>query len=281
MSYTPSALSQQLSKLETEIGARLVERGPAGIRLTSVGGVLVEHGERVLGELHAAEAAVSSALGAEPRHIAIGTFATAGAVLVPAALAALRERHPAVQLSLLDLEPPGGYGLVTSGDLDLLITHRYPGVASVPTRGLVRQRLLTDPLRLVLPASHPVATATPSRVRLADLAGQQWISGGSGVPNRTCLDSIAAQAGFAPEISYETADYALTLALVRVGLGLALVPSIVLGADAGHGITVRDLRPTKPSREICIVHRKRPSALVVELVALLRAAAAGVSGSSR
>ena len=261
MSYTPSAVSQQLSKLEAELRARLVERSGSGVRLTEVGAVLVHHGERVLGELREAEAATAAALGAGQRRMAIGTFATAGAALVPAALTEFRERHPGVQLSLRDLEPPDGYGLVTSGDLDLLITHRYPGVPSVPTAGLVRRPLLKDPLRLALPASRP-ATA-----RL-DPATEHWISGGLGVPNRTCLDMLAARRGFTPRISYETADYALTLALVRAGLGIALVPAMVL---RGHpGVRVREWGSARPAREICVVHRGRPTPLVTELVTLIR-----------
>src|SRR3954447_9075232 len=86
MSFTPSALSQQLAKLEAEVGCRLVDRGPLGIRLSEAGVLLVEHGERVLGALREAEAALSQRLATQPQHVALGTFATAGTVLVPAAL---------------------------------------------------------------------------------------------------------------------------------------------------------------------------------------------------
>jgi DNA-binding transcriptional LysR family regulator len=263
-------VSQQLSKLESELGARLVERSGTGVRLTEVGAVLVRHGERVLGELREAETAAAAAVGVEQRRIAIGTFATAGAALVPAALAELRRRYPTAQLTLLDLEPPDGYGLVTSGDLDLLITHRYPGVSAVPTQGLARRPLLTDPLRIVLPATHPLADTAPGKLRLADLNAEHWISGGQGVPNRVCLDTFAARAGFAPQVSYETADYALTIALVRVGLGIALVPAMVLDDDAR--IQIRAVGGNRPAREISIVHRKRPTTLAAELISLLRQA---------
>nr|WP_279581155.1 LysR family transcriptional regulator [Fodinicola feengrottensis] len=157
MSFTPSALSQQLAKLEREVGSALLDRGPTGVRLTSAGEVLVQHGERVIGELRDAEVAVAAAAGRAPQRLAIGTFATAGKTLVPRALAALRRRHPAADLSLLDLEPPAGYGLVTSRDLDVLITHRYPGVALPDAAGLHRQRLLLDRLRLTDDAGRPSA----------------------------------------------------------------------------------------------------------------------------
>ena len=293
MSFTPSALSQQLAKLEAEVGCRLVERGPLGIRLSDTGKILVEHGERVLGELREAEAAVSHRLAGQPRHVALGTFATAGTVLVPAALAALRRDHPDVQLSLRDLEPPDGYGLVASGDLDLLITHRYPGMPSTPVRGLVRRNLLIDPLRLVRPAvpadeAKPAeatepAEATdptePAAVDLASLADRPWVCGGLGVPNRVCLEHLATPFGFRPRVSYETADYTLTLALVGVGLGVALVPASVINhvRPAGvvvHDLAVRDRAGRRPAREICIVHRRRPSALLQQLITLIGEAAA-------
>ncbi len=277
MSFTPSALSQQLAKLEAEVGARLVERGPLGIRLSDTGKLLVEHGERVLGELREAEAAVSQRLTGQPQHVALGTFATAGTVLVPAALAALRRDHPEVQLSLRDLEPPDGYGLVASGDLDLLITHRYPGMPSTPVRGLVRRNLLIDPLRLVLPV-EPGGPIPRAEVDLAALAERPWVCGGLGVPNRVCLEHLATPLGFRPRVSYETADYALTLALVGVGLGVALVPASVINHVRPAGVVVRDLAVgdhagRRPAREICIVHRRRPAALLQQLITLIGEAA--------
>jgi DNA-binding transcriptional LysR family regulator len=90
---------------------------------------------------------------------------------------------------------------------------------------------------------------------------------------------LAAPLGFTPRVSYETADYALTLALVGVGLGVALVPSSVISHVRPAGVVVRDLavrdragRP--PAREICLVHRRRPSALLQQLITLIGDAAA-------
>lgn len=108
MGFTPSALSQQLAKLEREVGAPLLERGRAGTRLTGPGQVLLEHGERVLGELRAAEEAVRAAAGAEPQRIAVGAFSTAARTLLPRALAALKEERPGIRTSLVDIEPPDG-----------------------------------------------------------------------------------------------------------------------------------------------------------------------------
>ncbi|MFI6515690.1 LysR substrate-binding domain-containing protein [Spirillospora sp. NPDC050679] len=279
LSFTPSALSQQLSKLEAELGVRLLERRPTGVTLTPVGAVLAEHAERVIGELRQARAAVETAVGAQPLRLALGSFATAAQVLVPTALAALQRRHPRAELSLVDIEPPDGYGLVTSGDLDVLITHRYPGMASTPHPGLDRRPLLDDPLRLTLPADHRLARDAPGGdIGLDRLGNETWISGAPGIPNRICLETLARRAGIEPHVTYESADYHVILALVGAGLGAALVPgSMIAGADRSR-ISIHGLRGLAPAREVCIVHRRRPTELVRELTAFLHTAAEALSG---
>jgi DNA-binding transcriptional LysR family regulator len=262
MAFTPSALSQQLSKLEREVGVTLVDRLPTGVRLTSAGALLVRHGERIIGELREAESAMADA--SAPQRLALGTFTTAGQTLVPGPLAALRRRHPTADLSLLDLEPPAGYGLVTSRDLDVLITHRYPGVALPDATGLHRQLLLNDPLKLVLPKSHPRAA---SRNRMSDLSDEHWICGARGVANRVCLETLTGD--FRPHVAYETADYEVTLALVAAGLGIALVPASILAVRRDQKIATGRLVGVKAAREIYLVHRKRPTPLVADFISLL------------
>jgi DNA-binding transcriptional LysR family regulator len=267
LAFTPSAVSQQIGKLERDLGCRLLHRHPRGVTLAPIGQALLSHAETVTGELRAAELTVQAVLGAQPAHLAVGTFASAGQSLVPEVLARFRGHHPDVALTLLDLEPPDGYGLVRSGDLDLLITHRYPGTPLPDPHGLARQLLMLDPLRLVLPASHP--TAQGPRITVADLAGQEWISGSSGIPNRVCLELAAHSAGIQPHIAYETRDYQVTLALIEAGLGISLVPASVLGHATVRGTAIRRLPGKSLAREIYLVHRKRPPALVTDMIAML------------
>ena len=274
MGFTASALSQQLAKLEREIGERLVDRGPSGVRPTPLGEVLVSHGERVLGVLHEAEDAVRDARRLPREHLSVGAFASAGQALVPPALATFRRAHPQVRLSLLDLEPPDGYGLVTAGALDLLITHRYPDVPLPPAAGLHRVRLMTDPLRLVLPTGH--RHAAEPRLPLTVLAEDEWIAGAPGVPNRIALDGAARRAGIEVHVAFETRDYAVTLALIGAGLGVALVPDATLRSARHDPVVIRDLdRPM--AREILLVHRPRPRAPISDMVTYLHAAATATS----
>ncbi|WP_236790274.1 LysR family transcriptional regulator [Amycolatopsis sp. GM8] len=275
MGFTPSALSQQLSRLEREVGCALLERRPTGSSLTDAGRLLVGHGEIVAGELRAAERGLAELREQPVARLSIGTFATAGQVLLPPALRTFRAAHPRTRLSLLDLEPPAGYGLVVSGELDLLITHRYPGVRLPPVRGLARRSLFSDRLRLVLPADHRLADAR--RIQFADLAGDDWISGDPEAPSRICLDSLIEESGVEPRVAYETRDYAAILALVGAGVGVSFVPDSLLGSAARDGIVVRDLAGRRPVREVLTVHRERPPAPVTTMVTLLREAATRIS----
>ncbi|CAL9339767.1 LysR substrate-binding domain-containing protein [Nocardiopsis dassonvillei] len=275
LSFTPPALSQQLTKLEREVGCTLVERGRTGATLTEAGRVLLEHGERVLGELRDAEAAVRAVAGESPERLSLGAFASAGKVLLPATLAAFGRQHPQVRLSLSDIEPPGGYGLVASGDLDLLLTHRYPGVPLPRSGGLHRERVLVDPLLVVVPEGHALADRD---VALADLAGEEWICGAPGIYNRISLDTAAAAAGVSLNVAYETRDYEVALALVEAGVGVALVPLSILRSDRRGGWVSRPLRGTRLAREIYAVHRRRPPEPVPAMVELLRGVASRALG---
>jgi DNA-binding transcriptional LysR family regulator len=267
LAFTPSAVSQQIGRLERDLGCRLLDRHPRGVTLTPIGQALLAHAETVVGELRTAEQTVQAMLGAEPSRLGVGTFASAGQSLVPRALARFRRRHPGVALTLLDLEPPDGYGLVSSGDLDLLITHRYPGGSLPDPRGLHRQLLVRDPLRLVLPAGHP--RAHRPQVTVAELAGDDWISGSNGTPNRVCLELAARTAGLEPRIAYETRDYLVTLALVEAGLGVSLVPASVLGRGRRPGVVIRQPGGTSLVREIYLVHRRRSAALVTDMISVI------------
>ena len=267
LSFTPSAVSQQISRLERDLGCRLLYRHPRGVTLTPAGEVLMSHAEAVIGELRCAEQAVREAAGAQAPRLAVGTFASAGQSLVPRALARFRRRHPDVALTLLDLEPPDGYGLVRSGDLDLLITHRYPGMPLPDPHGLTRRLLMHDPLHLVLPADHPLAEEP--KPNLAAFTGQEWISGAAGDPNRVCLELTARSAGFPLHVAYETRDYHVTLALIRAGLGVSLVPASVLDHAGHRGLAVRQLPGTAPARDIYLLHRNRPTAVVNDMITVL------------
>src|SRR4051812_29340939 len=121
LSYTQSAVSQQIAALERETGSTLVDRGARGIRLTDAGRALVEHAEAILSRLAAAEAELEAIAGLRGGRVRLASFPSAGAALVPLAIATFSKRHPAIELSLREAEPEDSVPLLKSGELEVAL----------------------------------------------------------------------------------------------------------------------------------------------------------------
>src|SRR5918992_1494857 len=119
LGYTQSAVSQQIAALEREAGAVLIERNPRGIRLTDAGEALVRHTEGILARLSDAEEELEAIAGLRGGRLRLGSFPTAGATLMPQAIAEFSARHPGVELSLVEADPPESLPRLRAGELDL------------------------------------------------------------------------------------------------------------------------------------------------------------------
>src|SRR3712207_6799476 len=171
LAYTQSAVSQQIAALEREAGTTLVQRSARGVRLTEAGEAVVPHTEAIMGRLAEAESELEAIAGLRGGRLRMAAFESAGSRLMPLAIAAFREKHPAVELSMSLSEPEDCVPLLRSGDLDLGIV--FESAVKQAADGIDRVHLLEDPMYLVLPRDHPLAGRR--RVRLADLAGEAWI----------------------------------------------------------------------------------------------------------
>src|SRR3954464_13668642 len=116
LSYTQSAVSQQIAALEREAGTTLVERGARGVRLTQAGRALVVHTDAILARLNAAERELEAIAGLHGGHLRLVSFPSAAASIMPVAIAEFRRRHPAVELSLEPREPDEAIACVKSGE---------------------------------------------------------------------------------------------------------------------------------------------------------------------
>jgi DNA-binding transcriptional LysR family regulator len=235
LSYTPSAVSQQIVALEREVGVRLLHRGPRGVRLTATGAVLVEHARPILHGLLVAEEKLSAAAGLRGGRLHLATFATAGATLLPRAIAEFRGRHPEVALSLSQADPDAAAAQLRAGEVDLIITADDETAA---IDGLETHPLLDDELCAVLPREHPLA-AHPA-VELAALAGETWVDTPAGSEARRLLLRACGRAGFIPRVAFESDEYATIQELVAAGAGVALIPRLALRSPPG-GVRVRPL----------------------------------------
>lgn len=238
LSYTTSAVSQQISLLERETGARLLERHPRGVRLTEAGRVLANHAGKVLAELHAAEAAITAVCRGQAGRLRFSSFLTANAVLMPRAVAAFQAAHPRVSLELAELDRDEGLAAVSTHDLDLALVYEFPIIPFTAVAGVETIPLLTDPLHLMLAREHPLANRTS--LSLADLADERWIQGVHHGSTTDVLPQACRGAGFEPNILFRTDDQVTVRGLVAAGIGVALASSLTL-SSLPSGVLARPL----------------------------------------
>ncbi|MFC4010981.1 LysR family transcriptional regulator [Nonomuraea purpurea] len=248
---TPSAVSQQIAKLERETGARLMERNGRGIRLTDAAGLLAEHAERILALVETAEADFEALRGEVVGRLNIGAFPTAARGLMPGALVALRERHPDLWIQLNEREPERVMREVARGELDLGVIQDWLNRPMAMPDGLSKATLIDDIADAAVPAGHPLAGK--KELELADMRGNQWVSSSPGTVCHDWLVFTLRNASIEPVIACMADEYPTQLALVAAGLGCGIVPR--LGRDCvPAGVKLIPLRP-RLSRRIYAVWR--------------------------
>jgi molybdate transport repressor ModE-like protein len=232
LSYTQPAVARQVAELERELGTPLVVRHGRGVRLTEAGRALVAHTDAVLSRLAAAQEEVAAIAGLRAGRVRVAAYPTAAATLVPRGLAALRRDHPAVEVSLQELEPPEALAALRAGDVDLAVTFRYPEAAVEPDPDLVATAVLDDPIDVVVPGGH--AAADRRSHRLADLVAETWVAGCDRC--RAHLVDTCRSAGFDPAVAFTTDDFVTQQALVAAGLAVAAMPRSTLAVHADPGV---------------------------------------------
>ena len=244
LSYTPSAVSQQISALEREAGTRLLERRARGVVLTEAGQTLVEHADVILGRLEAAEEALAALADLRRGHLRMASFATAGASVLPRAVDTFRARHPGVELTVGQASPMESVERLRAGRLDLALT---VDLEPRPAEGVEVIHLFDDPVQLALHVDHPLA-AKPD-LRLEDLAGDTWIDVPRATSGGQVLIRACTKAGFAPRVTFESDDYTAIQELVGAAVGAALLPDLAL-CPPHPSVVLRSLGPDGPSRAI-------------------------------
>jgi DNA-binding transcriptional LysR family regulator len=238
LDYTPSAVSQQLTRLEAETGRRLFERVGRGVLLTDAGRLLVAHGRDVLERLEAAETALEQ-VDAVSGRLRVGAFQTAAQGLVVPAFAALSERHPQLSCELHDHEAEIALPLLRSGRLDLVVAEEYEHAPRARDPALERHELGPDELVVALPAGHRIARRG-GPVALAELAGERWATPWEDTAYASMIAAACRAAGFEPDVRHRVTDLHTLLDLARGGLAVTLVPRLG-GAQEGSGLALRPL----------------------------------------
>jgi DNA-binding transcriptional LysR family regulator len=269
LGYTQSAVSQQIAALEREAGATLIERNPRGIRLTDAGEALVRHADKILARLAEAEAELEAIAGLRGGRVRLASFPTAGATLVPHAIAKFSSRHPGVELSLTEAEPNESLPRLKAGELDVVLVD---GPRLTYDEEMEYVHLLDDPMYVALVSGHPLAQKR--RIRLQDLAAELWIQGTPSCACTRVLQSACEVAGYEPRIAFESDDFQVVQGLVAAGVGVALIPSLALVSERPD-IVIRSITGKPPVRKIlaATLANGYRSPAVAEMIEILKVTA--------
>lgn len=241
---TPSAVSQQLTHLEREVGVPLIDRSNRRLVLTVAGAALAHRAERIEDELSAARRELAELTGRVAGGVRIAAFHTAIVHLVIPMLEGLHAEHPEIEPTLVEVEGPPALTELRAGRVDLVIAEAQ---ATAPKGRLASVHLRDDPYVTVVPRSWKRVPRT-----LAALRDESWI-----VPAeddhtaRLALEALAAEAGFTPVVGHRYVMYPTVLALVAAGEGVALVPKMVLPYPG----VARCAIPDVTARRIEAIHR--------------------------
>lgn len=249
LAFTQPAVSQHIARLEKQIGTKLFDRDARGVTPTRAGRSLLRHAEMLLEAARVAEAEVRAEAGLHVPEVRIGSFASGASGLVPMALRELRSAHPDIRpyLSIIEDEPAIDALMTGHTDVTLIISSE---LNPVPSRsGMATELLLEDPMLVALPGSHPMARQ--AAINLSDLGDEQWLMT---CETSTCQDALIVHkacrdAGFEPQVHFESEDYQALLGLTASGMGVTIIPSLA-AMSVPADVVVRPMAGQTPMRYI-------------------------------
>ena len=246
---TQSAVSQQIKALEDECGVTLFDRSGRLVRLTNAGQVLLTHVERILAQVENARVEMAEMAGGARGRCRLAALPSVAAYILPRALATFQRRYPAVEVQLMESVQSQLLEWVQQGIVDFSIVAlpvHDPHLQSMP--------LLHDEFVLVVPQDH--AFASRHIVRLAELAAERFIFYPRGAGGREQFIEACRQAGFEPQVAFESEDRETMLGLVAAGVGVTFLPRIIAQHTRVDGPVTVDIIEPRLRREVGVVWRR-------------------------
>jgi DNA-binding transcriptional LysR family regulator len=253
LGFTPSAVSQQIKRLERQSGCSMLERVGRGVILSERGRLLAEHGQRLLADVEELE---NLALG-DGRHpmgeFRIAAFSTACRGLVAPLLRRLALTAPDLTVCVHEIDPRECIALVERGGADLGIAHDWNTVPLDFGPSLEAAQLFDDIADVLLPSDHPLAGA--AAIEAAQLAGERWVSTHTGTICDDWLTQMFALHGARPDVRIRDGSFGTHVAMVREHVAVALLPR--LGREQlPEGVRAVPLANPTPRRHVYALWRR-------------------------
>ena len=247
LSYTPSAVSQQLALLEAEAGVVLLVKSGRRVQLTPQAEVLVRHTALLLDRLELMESELDQSLTEVSGTVRLAVFQSAALGIIPQALTIFATEYPQLRIEVTQREPENALFETWTREFDLVIAEQYPGHAAPRQADLDRVSLCEDALRLGVPSGVAVRS-------LLDASTSAWVMEPRGTASRHWAEQLCRQAGFEPDVRFETADLQTQIRLIESGHAVAVLPDLVWAGRA-PGIRLLELAGS-PRRTIFTAARE-------------------------
>lgn len=268
LSYTPSAISQQVRRLEAEVRTPVLERHPRGVSLTEAGRAIAARADAIAGQLRGLENDLDDLAGARAGTLRLGVFPTFAASMLPAVILRFRARHPGIDLTIKSSRAAPLRELLGARDIDLALAWDYPWTRHEDLE-VVTEELMTDHTVLLLPRGHRLA-ARPT-IAVNELRDEAWVVRADAHPTRDVIIRSAGANGFSPIIAVEANDYPEVQAMIAAGLGITMCPSLAT-QPLRDDVVVRRLEASVPTRRISTTQAagRAPSPAHLAMLSTLR-----------
>jgi LysR family hydrogen peroxide-inducible transcriptional activator len=215
------SLSQQILKLEAELGAPLFDRMPRVARLTVFGRAFLPKAERILREYEDAKSEMLEMTGEEKGSVVLGVIPTIAAYLLPQILSGFSSQHPLVKIQVIEEITPLILERLHQGSADMAIV-----ALPLPGAELETTELFTERFFAALPDGHP--RAKQKNIRLSDLKDEPFLLLKEGHCFRDNLIAACRESRTRPSVAFESGQFSTILAMVSAGAGVSAVPAMAV-----------------------------------------------------
>jgi DNA-binding transcriptional LysR family regulator len=226
---SPSAVSQQIALLEDEVGIDLIERRGRGVELTPAGRQLVERAERILVELESARADIAELKKVIAGELRVAAFPSVAAALIAGTIHDLQHLHPRLTVQFDEMEPAESLTALRSWQTDLAIIDDLNVPAGALDPNIETISLMEDVFNVMVSRTHPLAEQPT--VALQQLRDERWALDTASTTYNRMITDACQEAGFTPNIVARCKGFEVTIALIREGCGISILPGLRASYD--------------------------------------------------